>query len=58
MIKAILDRVLANRPPTTVGVPDPTADMNSISLDAMPTFGVEFETFFENIDWNAFEWPT
>ena len=59
MIKGILDRILgaASDAPTSMDTQAVSNDWSSMSLDAMPTFGVEFENFFEDMDWNAFEWP-
>jgi len=62
MIKHILDYVLAPPPAPDQIVdqmvqPDPF-DIGGMSLEAMPTFGVEFENFFDNIDWDALPWDT
>lgn len=62
MIKHILDYVLAP-PPAPDQIVDQMVqsdpfDIDGMSLDAIPTFGVEFENFFDNIDWNALPWDT
>jgi len=62
MIKHILDFVLAPPPAPDqdlgqIPQADPF-DIGGMSLEAMPTFGIEFENFFENIDWDALPWDT
>jgi len=62
MIKHILDFVLAPPPAPDQDLDQiPQADpfdIGGMSLEAMPTFGIEFENFFENIDWDALPWES
>lgn len=55
MIKHILDYVLSPEPVDSQAPSNQTDpfDIASMSWDSMPTFGVELENFFENIDWDA-----
>lgn len=56
MIKGILDRVLL---PVAPSAPAPTQepvdvfDLGGISINELPTFGFQFEDWYENMDWDA-----
>ena len=57
MIKNILDRVLVPTPQFSTALP--TAEPSGLvgfSLDGLPTFGNEYEEWFENMDWDAIAW--
>ena len=61
MIKHILDHVLADSGPADQEVQQMAQDpfaIGGMDFATMPTFGVEFEDFFENIDWDALPWDT